>query len=135
MPLVYVYIYIYMNVVFYCPGIVLKSTLSIYKHCYTMDNVLVLFTAMAIALAYLLCFSLLAQKLIGPKAWPLVSSLPYLFMNRRSIHDWIAGNLHATTGAATTTYQTCTIAIPYLAWKQGFYSHLPSQKHRARPPY
>ncbi|KAE8666726.1 Cytochrome P450 86A4 [Hibiscus syriacus] len=36
------------------------------------------------------------------------------------IHDWIASNLRATGGSAT--YQTCTIALPFLARKQGFYT-------------
>ncbi|CAA2954427.1 cytochrome P450 86A1 [Olea europaea subsp. europaea] len=85
-----------------------------------MDTVLVLFSLLAATSAYLIWFSLLAQKLTGPKVWPLVGSLPHLFMNRRRIHDWIAGNLRATGGAAT--YQTCTIAIPFMARRQGFYT-------------
>ncbi|KAE8688700.1 Cytochrome P450 86A1 [Hibiscus syriacus] len=51
---------------------------------------------------------------------PLVGSLPLLFMNRMRIHDWIASNLRATGGSAT--YQTCTIALPFFARKQGFYT-------------
>nr|QNS29945.1 cytochrome P450 [Nothapodytes nimmoniana] len=85
-----------------------------------MDSILVLYSLVAATSAYLLWFYLLARKLTGPKVWPLLGSTPSLFMNRRRIHDWIAGNLGATAGAAT--YQTCTIAIPFLARKQGFYT-------------
>ncbi|KAE8711432.1 Cytochrome P450 86A1 [Hibiscus syriacus] len=70
--------------------------------------------------AYAVWFYLLTRRLSGPRVWPLVGSLPFLFMNRRSIHDWIAGHLRATGGSST--YQTCTIAIPFLARKQGFYT-------------
>ncbi|XVE59386.1 hypothetical protein DITRI_Ditri05aG0042600 [Diplodiscus trichospermus] len=76
--------------------------------------------SLAAVFAYALWFHLLARKLTGPRVWPLVGSLPFLFMNRRRIHDWIAGNLRATGGSAT--YQTCTIALPFLARKQGFYT-------------
>ncbi|CAI9087399.1 OLC1v1021456C1 [Oldenlandia corymbosa var. corymbosa] len=69
---------------------------------------------------YLLWFHLLARKLTGPKVCPLFGSLPFLYLNRRRIHDWIAGNLLSTGEAAT--YQTTTIAIPFLARKQGFYT-------------
>ncbi|KAL1817266.1 hypothetical protein ACET3Z_019840 [Daucus carota] len=41
-------------------------------------------------------------------------------MNRRRFHDWVAENLLATGSAAT--YQTTTIAVPYFARKQGFYT-------------
>ncbi|KAL0418988.1 UNVERIFIED_CONTAM: cytochrome [Sesamum radiatum] len=85
-----------------------------------MDTILLLFSLAAATSTYLLWFWLLARTLNGPKAWPLVGSLPHLFMNRRRIHDWIASNLRATGPAAT--YQTCTIAIPFLARKQGFYT-------------
>ncbi|KAL0282703.1 UNVERIFIED_CONTAM: cytochrome [Sesamum angustifolium] len=85
-----------------------------------MDTVLLFFSLAAATSTYLLWFWLLARTLNGPKAWPLVGSLPHLFMNRRRIHDWIASNLRATGPAAT--YQTCTIAIPFLARKQGFYT-------------
>ncbi|PSR86158.1 Cytochrome P450 86A1 like [Actinidia chinensis var. chinensis] len=85
-----------------------------------METLLVLFTAAAATSAYLVWFYLLARQLTGPKVWPLVGSLPLLFLNRRRIHDWIAGNLRATGGAAT--YQTCTICIPFFARKQGFYT-------------
>ncbi|KAG8371455.1 hypothetical protein BUALT_Bualt13G0089300 [Buddleja alternifolia] len=85
-----------------------------------MDSILLFFTIAAATSAYLLWFYMLARTLNGPKAWPLVGSLPHVFMNRRRFHDWIAGNLHATGDAAT--YQTSTIAIPFLARKQGFYT-------------
>ncbi|CAK7331292.1 unnamed protein product [Dovyalis caffra] len=85
-----------------------------------METLPLLFTLTAATSVYLLWFYLLARKLTGPKVWPLVGSLPFLFMNRRKIHDWIAGNLRATGGVGT--YQTCTIAIPFLARKQGFYT-------------
>ncbi|XP_011035187.1 PREDICTED: cytochrome P450 86A1-like [Populus euphratica] len=85
-----------------------------------METLPLFFTLAAAALAYLLWFYLLSRKLTGPRVWPLVGSLPYLFMNRRRIHDWIAGNLRATGGAGT--YQTCTIALPFFARKQGFYT-------------
>ncbi|KAL3522333.1 hypothetical protein ACH5RR_015167 [Cinchona calisaya] len=84
-----------------------------------METVL-LFTIAVGTSAYLLWFYLLARKLTGPKVWPILGSLPLLFLNRRRIHDWIAGNLRSTGGAAT--YQTSTIAIPFLARKQGFYT-------------
>nr|GMD64379.1 cytochrome P450 86A1 [Ipomoea batatas]GMD69279.1 cytochrome P450 86A1 [Ipomoea batatas]GMD73315.1 cytochrome P450 86A1 [Ipomoea batatas] len=85
-----------------------------------METLLLLFGVAAATSVYLLWFSLLAQRLTGPKVWPVVGSLPYLFMNRRRIHDWIAGNLRATGGAAT--YQTSTICLPFVAWRQGFYT-------------
>ncbi|OAY61099.1 cytochrome P450 86A1 [Manihot esculenta] len=78
------------------------------------------FTLAAATSAYLFWFYLLARKLSGPKLWPIVGSLPVLFKNRRQIHDWIASNLRATGGAST--YQTCTIALPFLARRQGFYT-------------
>lgn len=81
---------------------------------------LLLTVAIGSASAYLLWFYLLARKLTGPKVFPLVGSLPLLFLNRRRIHDWIAGNLRFTGTAAT--YQTSTICIPFLARKQGFYT-------------
>ncbi|KAA8543759.1 hypothetical protein F0562_022064 [Nyssa sinensis] len=85
-----------------------------------MDTILMLFSVAAVTSAYLIWFYFLARKLTGPKVWPVVGSLPLLFMNRRRIHDWMAGNLRSTGGAAT--YQTCTIALPFLARKQGFYT-------------
>ncbi|XP_057513186.1 LOW QUALITY PROTEIN: cytochrome P450 86A1-like [Actinidia eriantha] len=85
-----------------------------------METLFVLFTAAAATSAYLVWFYLLARQLTGPKVWPVVGSLPLLFLNRRRIHDWIAGNLRATGG--TATYQTCTICIPFFARKQGFYT-------------
>ncbi|XP_009763725.1 cytochrome P450 86A1-like [Nicotiana tabacum] len=85
-----------------------------------MDPVVIYFGIAAATTVYLLWFWLLAQRLTGPKVWPLVGSLPYTFMNRRRFHDWISENLRSTGGAAT--YQTSTICIPFLAWKQGFYT-------------
>ncbi|KAG9128865.1 hypothetical protein Leryth_009635 [Lithospermum erythrorhizon] len=85
-----------------------------------MDNLLIFFSVVAASTAYLLWFYVLARKLNGPKMWPIFGSLPGVFANRRRFHDWVAGNLRATGGAAT--YQTCTIALPYYAYKQGFYT-------------
>ncbi|KAM7522094.1 hypothetical protein LguiA_011996 [Lonicera macranthoides] len=85
-----------------------------------MDTLIITFAVTAAMSAYLLWFSLLSRRLTGPKAWPLVGSLPSLWINRSRFHDWMAGNLRATGGAAT--YQTTTIAIPFLAKKQGFYT-------------
>ncbi|PSS09477.1 Cytochrome P450 86A1 like [Actinidia chinensis var. chinensis] len=85
-----------------------------------METLFVLFTAAAATSAYLVWFYLLARQLTGPKVWPVVGSLPLLFLNRRRIHDWISGNLRAMGG--TATYQTCTICIPFFARRQGFYT-------------
>ncbi|KAE8700876.1 Cytochrome P450 86A8 [Hibiscus syriacus] len=85
-----------------------------------METLPLFFSLAAVVFAYSIWFHFLARKLTGPRVWPLVGSLPLLFMNRRRIHDWIAGNLRATGGSAT--YQTCTIALPFLARKQGFYT-------------
>ncbi|GFP97977.1 cytochrome p450 86a1 [Phtheirospermum japonicum] len=85
-----------------------------------MDTILLYLSLAAATTAYLLWFTLLVRNLNGPKVWPLIGSLPHLFINRSCIHDWIATNLHATGHAAT--YQTCTITIPFLARKQGFYT-------------
>lgn len=85
-----------------------------------METVAIIFALAATTSAYLLWFYLLSRKLTGPKVWPLFGSLPVLFMNRNRIHDWIATNLKRTGGAAT--YQTTTIALPFLARKQGFYT-------------
>ncbi|KAL0533590.1 hypothetical protein IC582_027628 [Cucumis melo] len=71
-------------------------------------------------LTYFIWFHFLARKLTGPPVWPLIGSLPALISNRRRLHDWIAGNLRATGGAAT--YQTCTVALPFIAKRQGFYT-------------
>ncbi|CDO99497.1 unnamed protein product [Coffea canephora] len=84
-----------------------------------METVL-LFTIAIGTSTYLLWFYLLARKLTGPKVWPFFGSLPFLFLNRRRFHDWIAGNLRSTGAAAT--YQTSTICIPFLARRQGFYT-------------
>ncbi|XP_058202648.1 cytochrome P450 86A1-like [Rhododendron vialii] len=86
-----------------------------------MENPLFLFaTATAVTSAYLFWFFLLARTLTGPKVWPIVGSLPSLFVNRRRFHDWVAENLHSTGTAAT--YQTSTICIPFLARRLGFYT-------------
>ncbi|KAK2967056.1 hypothetical protein RJ640_015276 [Escallonia rubra] len=83
-------------------------------------EITLVFIAVAASTAYLLWFHLLARKLTGPKVWPVLGSVPVLFLNRRRFHDWMAGNLRSTGCAAT--YQTTTIAIPFLARKQGFYT-------------
>ncbi|XP_047970420.1 cytochrome P450 86A1 [Salvia hispanica] len=85
-----------------------------------MDSLLITLLITAATSAYLIWFLLLARTLSGPPAWPLVGSLPYTFLNRRRFHDWIAATLRSTGGAAT--YQTCTIAVPFLARRQGFYT-------------
>lgn len=85
-----------------------------------METQFIIYLVAASTSAYLLWFYLLSRKLTGPKVYPLVGSLPILFMNRRRIHDWMAANLRSTGGAAT--YQTSTICLPFLARKQGFYT-------------
>ncbi|TXG74368.1 hypothetical protein EZV62_002947 [Acer yangbiense] len=85
-----------------------------------METLTLLYTIVAVASTYVLWFHLLSRRLSGPKVYPLVGSLPVLFANRSRIHDWIASNLRSTGGLAT--YQTCTIAVPYLAYKQGFFT-------------
>lgn len=85
-----------------------------------METLPLLFTLAAATFAYLFWFYILARKLTGPKVWPVVGSLPLLFANRSRIHDWIASNLRATGGSST--YQTCTIALPFLARKQGMFT-------------
>ncbi|XP_010262795.1 PREDICTED: cytochrome P450 86A1 [Nelumbo nucifera] len=85
-----------------------------------METLLAFFLAAAITSAYFLWFNVLARKLTGPKVWPIVGSLPYLIANRSRVHDWIAQNLRQTGG--TATYQTCTLALPFVARKQGFFT-------------
>ncbi|KAF3439553.1 hypothetical protein FNV43_RR17831 [Rhamnella rubrinervis] len=85
-----------------------------------METLPFLFTLAAASSVYLFWFYLLARKLTGPKVWPVFGSLPFLFMNRSRVHDWIASNLRATGGLST--YQTCIIALPFLARKQGFFT-------------
>lgn len=85
-----------------------------------MEPLLLFFCVAAAISAYALWFHLLARRLTGPKVLPLVGSLPFLFLNRRRYHDWIANNLRETGGACT--YQTSTICLPFLARKQGFYT-------------
>ncbi|KAF9598814.1 hypothetical protein IFM89_031482 [Coptis chinensis] len=70
--------------------------------------------------AYLVWFYFLARQLSGPKVWPIVGSLPGLISNRARIHDWIASNLRNTGG--TATYQTCTLAFPFVARKTAFFT-------------
>ncbi|XP_072954480.1 cytochrome P450 86A1-like [Typha angustifolia] len=67
--------------------------------------------------SYLLWFKALTLRLSGPRMWPVLGSLPGVMSNRARIHDWIAENLRDTGGAAT--YQTCIIALPFLARRQG----------------
>jgi fatty acid omega-hydroxylase len=86
----------------------------------TMETLTILFAIAAATSAYLFWFYLLARKLTGPKVWPVVGSLPSLFLNRSRFHEWMANNLRATGGSAT--YQTCTIPFPFLARKQGFFT-------------
>ncbi|KAE8674854.1 Cytochrome P450 86A2 [Hibiscus syriacus] len=84
-----------------------------------METLPFTFSLAAALFAYALWFHVLAKMLTSPRVWPLVGNLSVLFENRRQIHDWIASNLRATSRFATN--QTCTIALPFLAWKQGFY--------------
>ncbi|KAG6760943.1 hypothetical protein POTOM_034131 [Populus tomentosa] len=101
-----------------------------------METLPFLLTLAAATSVYLLWLYLLARKLTGPKVWPLVGSLPLLFVNRRRFHDWIAANLRATGGAGT--YQTCTIPLPFLARKQGFYTvtcHPKNMEHILRTKF
>ncbi|KAI3988849.1 hypothetical protein MKX01_016420 [Papaver californicum] len=84
-----------------------------------MENIF-LFVAIAIATLslYFNWFYRLSRNFTGPKIYPFVGSLPGLFANRSGMHDWIAENLRATGDLAT--YQTCTMAIPFVARRQGF---------------
>ncbi|KAM7257416.1 hypothetical protein ACFE04_013157 [Oxalis oulophora] len=84
-----------------------------------MDTSVILSIVIATS-AYLFWFYLLARKLTGPKVWPVVGSLPLLFINRNRFHDWVASNLRATGGRET--YQTTTLALPYLGRKQCLYT-------------
>lgn len=70
--------------------------------------------------AYLFWFWHLSRTLTGPRVWPLFGSLPGLVANRARIHDWIASNLKKCSGSLT--YQTCTVALPFLARKQGLFT-------------
>ncbi|KAJ8749713.1 hypothetical protein K2173_012264 [Erythroxylum novogranatense] len=85
-----------------------------------METMSLFFTIVGFASAYLLWFFFLARKLTGPKVWPILGSLPSVFVNRRRFHDWMVDNLRATGGVAT--YQTCNFAIPFIARKQGFFT-------------
>ncbi|XP_068311969.1 cytochrome P450 86A1-like [Pyrus communis] len=85
-----------------------------------METLPIFSALFAAAFVYLFWFYLLARKLTGPSVWPVVGSIPFLFSNRKQIHDWITSNLRATGGSAT--YQTCTLALPFLARKQGLFT-------------
>ncbi|KAI3947225.1 hypothetical protein MKX01_019878 [Papaver californicum] len=80
------------------------------------------FVAIAIATLslYFIWFYRLSRNFTGPKVYPFVGSLPSLFANRSRMHDWIAENLRATGDLAT--YQTCTLAIPFVARRQGLFT-------------
>ncbi|KAM7257591.1 hypothetical protein ACFE04_013332 [Oxalis oulophora] len=65
--------------------------------------------------AYLLWFRFISRSLTGPRVWPIVGSLPGLLHNVNRMHEWIADNLRKSGG----TYQTCIMAVPFLARKQG----------------
>ncbi|XP_044487172.1 cytochrome P450 86A22-like [Mangifera indica] len=73
---------------------------------------LMLLTVLA---AYLIWLKVISRFLSGPRVWPLLGSLPGLIQNANRLHDWISDNLRACGG----TYQTCTIALPFLSRKQG----------------
>ncbi|KAF8397325.1 hypothetical protein HHK36_016238 [Tetracentron sinense] len=94
-----------------------SSILSRTPHMETLSIIFLLASATS---AYLLWFYLLARHLTGPKVWPVLGSLPGLFSNRSRVHDWIAGNIRETGGLAT--YQTCTLALPFVARKNAFYT-------------
>ncbi|GKA76311.1 cytochrome P450 86A1 [Tanacetum coccineum] len=86
-------------------------------------ELIIMFMVAATTSAYFLWFHQLSRRLTGPKVYPLFGSLPILFLNRARIHDWIAGNLRSRSiNGGSGTYQTTTIAIPYFARKQGFYT-------------
>ncbi|KAL5991536.1 hypothetical protein ACLOJK_012445 [Asimina triloba] len=64
--------------------------------------------------AYFIWFWLLTRTFsAGPKLWPILGNLPGLYANRTNIHEWIASNLRNT--GHSLTYQTTTIALPFLA--------------------
>ncbi|KAJ4831893.1 hypothetical protein Tsubulata_018100 [Turnera subulata] len=65
--------------------------------------------------AYYLWWRIVSRSMSGPRGWPLLGSLPSLIANSTRMHDWIADNLRACGG----TYQTCIIALPFLARKKG----------------
>ncbi|XP_043699066.1 cytochrome P450 86A1-like [Telopea speciosissima] len=85
-----------------------------------METFVFFFVGIATLSAYLFWFYFLARNLSGPKAWPIVGSLPGLIANRSRVHDWIAENLRRTGGSVT--YQTCILALPFIARKQSFYT-------------
>ncbi|KAJ6695429.1 CYTOCHROME P450 [Salix koriyanagi] len=63
---------------------------------------------------YLIWWSFIARSMKGPRVWPIFGGLPDLILHSNSMHDWIADNLRKCGG----TYQTCVLAIPFLARKQ-----------------
>ncbi|XP_010533650.1 PREDICTED: cytochrome P450 86A7 [Tarenaya hassleriana] len=69
---------------------------------------------LGVVAAYMLWFVLISRSLRGPRVWPLLGSLPALIKNAHRMHDFIADNLRTCGG----TYQTCTLAIPFLATSQ-----------------
>ncbi|XP_042501261.1 cytochrome P450 86A1-like [Macadamia integrifolia] len=85
-----------------------------------MDTLLLFFVGAVTLSVYLFWFYLLSRNLSGPKAWPIVGSLPGLIANRARIHDWIAENLRRTGGSVT--YQTSILALPFVARRQGFHT-------------
>ncbi|KAF6153528.1 hypothetical protein GIB67_027395 [Kingdonia uniflora] len=85
-----------------------------------MESLPIFFVIAAAMSAYLLWFYFLARTLSGPKVWAVIGSLPGLYANRDRIHDWIAGNLRESGGS--TTYQTCILALPFVARKTGFFT-------------
>ncbi|XP_031502766.1 cytochrome P450 86A22-like [Nymphaea colorata] len=77
-----------------------------------ISTVLLVFSAIT---AYFIWFLFLAGSMTGPRVWPIVGSMPGLIRNAARMHDWIADNLRTCGG----TYQTCILAIPFLARRQG----------------
>ncbi|XP_020224547.1 cytochrome P450 86A1 [Cajanus cajan] len=83
-----------------------------------MDTPVLLTLAATLLSAYFLWFLLLARTLSGPKAWPLLGSVPSMIVNRNQVHDFLAANLRNTLG----TYQTCILPFPLVARKEGFFT-------------
>ncbi|KAI0493705.1 hypothetical protein KFK09_023829 [Dendrobium nobile] len=77
-------------------------------------SVLATATAACVA-AYMIWFYRMTARLSGPRVWPLVGCLPGHLDNAERLHDWISDNLCKTGG----TYQTCLLALPFLARRQG----------------
>ncbi|KAI3906546.1 hypothetical protein MKW98_009454 [Papaver atlanticum] len=86
-----------------------------------MENIFLFVTIVISTLSlYFIWFYRLSRNFTGPKVYPFIGSLPGLFANRSRMHDWIAGNLRATGDLAT--YQTCIMAIPFVARRQGLFT-------------